>query len=111
MPTREQFRNGLARALGIQLDESDESSSESEPLLSDQSPDTFVESAPTAGEWLAHSVPTLDHVNSYISSLFPFLNWIRFYNLQWLVGDLVAGMTIRHVGVTAELSRDNADLS
>ncbi|KAJ3124274.1 hypothetical protein HK098_001284 [Nowakowskiella sp. JEL0407] len=30
----------------------------------------------------------------YILSLFPIITWIKRYNLQWLIGDLIAGFTV-----------------
>jgi hypothetical protein len=35
---------------------------------------------------------TVKIINDIASGLFPFLNWINHYNLQWLVGDVIAGM-------------------
>jgi hypothetical protein len=31
-----------------------------------------------------------DTILAYLKSLFPFLQWLPRYNLQWLIGDLIA---------------------
>lgn len=41
--------------------------------------------------WLNEVFPTGLQCLGYILKLFPFLEWLRYYNLQWLLGDLVAG--------------------
>ncbi|CDZ97673.1 Sulfate/bicarbonate/oxalate exchanger SAT-1 and related transporters (SLC26 family) [Phaffia rhodozyma] len=40
----------------------------------------------------------------YFKSLFPFLQWLPNYNLQWLVGDLIAGITVGLVLVPQSMS-------
>ncbi|BGP15200.1 Sulfate permease 2 [Rhodosporidiobolus nylandii] len=40
----------------------------------------------------------------YVLSLFPFLNWIANYNLQWAAGDLIAGLTVGMVVVPQSMS-------
>ena len=30
---------------------------------------------------------------AYLKSLFPFMNWIAQYNVTWLLGDVIAGLT------------------
>ena len=54
------------------------------------------EEQPTVKEVLAGLVPTKKGIIDYFLSLFPFLSWIGFYNLQWLTGDLVAGEANGH---------------
>lgn len=53
--------------------------------------DTYIEEEPTSAEWLLDLFPSGKQLSNYFWSLFPFLNWIMSYNLQWLAGDLVAG--------------------
>ncbi|KEF62799.1 uncharacterized protein A1O9_00772 [Exophiala aquamarina CBS 119918] len=77
----------VAKTLGIEADyrrelREDQSASSSE---------TFFDREPTAKEWLAKFTPTTASARSYVSSLFPFLQWIFHYNVQWLTGDLIAG--------------------
>lgn len=58
-----------------------------------------AESDPTVLEWLNEIFPTGRQLLQYIRSLFPFLGWIRHYNLQWFVGDLIAGKYSRSLFV------------
>lgn len=50
------------------------------------------EAYPTVLDWLHDICPSQNQSLQYLIQLFPFLNWIKHYNLQWLVGDLVAGI-------------------
>ncbi|OAA82551.1 sulfate permease II [Akanthomyces lecanii RCEF 1005] len=89
--------HGLAKGLGIQLQESDhgrDTVTRGESVMSTQTSDSFFEGPPTSLEWLQEQVPTRQESTAYAKSLFPFLSWITHYNLQWLAGDLVAGITI-----------------
>ena len=86
--------HGLAKGLGIKLqyrNELDEEIRRGESVFSIQTADTYVEEEPTTAEWVRDTVPNGHDLLRYVRSLFPFLSWIGFYNLQWLVGDLVAG--------------------
>lgn len=56
------------------------------------SADSYVEHEPTAREWLDETLPSGQELREYAASLFPFVHWITRYNVQWLIGDLVAGM-------------------
>ncbi|KAL4808659.1 sulfate transporter family-domain-containing protein [Aspergillus unguis] len=60
---------------------------------------SYVEPEPTAAEWLAEITPTWRQVGLYFYRLFPFLTWITRYNTQWLLGDMVAGITVGAVVV------------
>ncbi|KAK7941107.1 sulfate permease [Apiospora aurea] len=102
MPSGTAIGHGLAKVLGIKLDAPESARDEvtrGESVFSTQTADSFVEEQPTSVEWLSELVPTGDEVLAYIKSLFPFLSWIGFYNVQWLLGDLVAGITIGAVVV------------
>ncbi|KAK4660947.1 Photosystem I iron-sulfur center [Podospora pseudocomata] len=59
----------------------------------------YLESEPSAKEALAHLVPTADGIKHYFRELFPFWGWIFHYNLTWLLGDLIAGITVGFVVV------------
>lgn len=86
--------HGLAKALRIKLDYRNELNEEirrGESVFSIQTADTYVEEEPRSIEWIHELAPTGHDVLRYFKSLFPFLSWIDRYNLQWLVGDLVAG--------------------
>jgi sodium-independent sulfate anion transporter 11 len=53
---------------------------------------SYVEPEPTAAEWFREILPSGREIGLYFYRLFPFLAWITRYNVQWLIGDLVAGM-------------------
>ncbi|KAJ5515860.1 hypothetical protein N7527_007420 [Penicillium freii] len=54
----------------------------------------YYEHEPTVGDWFRGHTPTAPQIRRYIWRLFPFLHWIGYYNVQWLIGDLVAGITV-----------------
>ncbi|KAI4731455.1 sulfate permease [Aureobasidium sp. EXF-10728] len=104
MPSRRaQVGHGLAKVLGIKLDYRQEMQAEKitrgESVFSVSSADTFVEAEPTVWEWIRDVTPTGATMMNYGRNLFPFTRWIGRYNLQWLSGDLVAGITIGAVVV------------
>ncbi|KAI0458238.1 sulfate permease [Xylaria acuta] len=95
---------GLAKAVGIDVD--GRSKTEPSALLQSaasnlqaRSIDPYYETEPTVKEYLLEHRPTLAGVGRYLYSLFPFLNWIFHYNLTWLLGDLIAGITVGFVVV------------
>ncbi|KAI1504435.1 sulfate permease [Biscogniauxia marginata] len=95
MPSRREVGHSLARFLGIKLEDPDEDHvTRGESVLSTKTADSFIEHQPTTAEFIHEIVPSGRDVINYVKSLFPFLSWIGFYNLQWLIGDLVAGITI-----------------
>jgi sodium-independent sulfate anion transporter 11 len=89
--------HGLAKVLGINLHYRNETGSDritrGESVFSIDSADSYVEREPTAMDWIRDTVPSGRDWLAYLASLFPFVHWITRYNLQWLIGDLVAGMT------------------
>ncbi|KAF9483785.1 sulfate permease [Pholiota conissans] len=46
----------------------------------------------------------VDKIRNYLISLFPILTWIRNYNLGWLTGDVIAGLTVGMVVVPQGMS-------
>jgi sodium-independent sulfate anion transporter 11 len=46
---------------------------------------------PTVLGWLADVVPSWRQLLQHLIRMFPFVNWIKHYNAQWLIGDLIAG--------------------
>ncbi|PHH85493.1 hypothetical protein CDD83_333 [Cordyceps sp. RAO-2017] len=92
-PSAAAVGHSLAKILGIKLQDGDPVS-RGESVCSTGSHDSFVEGPPTSSEWLHAQLPAPGAVAAYLTSLFPFLSWIRHYNLQWLAGDVVAGLTI-----------------
>ena len=60
-------------------------------MMSDHTDHSFVEEPPEVLDYLNNLIPSGNQLYNYVVSLFPFLAWIGHYNLQWLIGDLVAG--------------------
>ncbi|KAJ5572277.1 sulfate anion transporter [Penicillium sp. DV-2018c] len=97
----------VAKGLGIKLPYRDPLGATAEPVTRGESTismgtvDTYSynEPEPTSIEWLCEIVPTGSQVGRYLLNLFPFLTWIGNYNLQWLFGDLIAGITVGAVVV------------
>ncbi|KAH8433104.1 uncharacterized protein LDX57_010738 [Aspergillus melleus] len=82
--------HGLAKVLGIDPN-SNKSPSTSHDSIEGVHSLTYVEPEPTAGDWIREHAPTARDAIQYVYNLFPFLHWILSYNLQWFIGDLVAG--------------------
>jgi sodium-independent sulfate anion transporter 11 len=70
-----------------------------ESIASAHHANAYIDREPTAAEWIKEQVPTKRDVASYLKSLFPFVEWLPRYNTQWLIGDLVAGITVGAVVV------------
>ncbi|KAG6002410.1 hypothetical protein E4U21_003115 [Claviceps maximensis] len=103
-PSTARMVRGLAKVLGVKIQDPDENIANivtlGQSAISVQiNDDSFVEDVPTTSEWLRDQVPTQREAGAYVKSLFPFLSWIRRYNLQWFFGDIVAGITIGAVVV------------
>jgi len=97
MSTGTKIGHGLAKVLGIKLEGPNDRfdpTTRGESLFSVSSADTYVEHEPTVGEWLSDLVPSPRQIGRYFYNLFPFIHWIGRYNLQWLAGDLIAGMCL-----------------
>lgn len=96
-PTTARIGHFLAKILFIDTNyrnepKEDLTGSGGESIFSTTSADTFVEEEPTAAEWLRKTlIPSRARAARYIHSLFPFTAWIAHYNVQWLIGDLIAG--------------------
>ncbi|CAH0048576.1 unnamed protein product [Clonostachys solani] len=56
--------------------------------------DIFLDQEPTIGEWIKELAPTRDGSIHYVQSLFPSASWIWRYCPRWLLGDVIAGLTI-----------------
>jgi sodium-independent sulfate anion transporter 11 len=93
--TATKIGHGAAKVLGIDLHYRNETGSDritrGESVFSIDSADSYVEHEPTAWEWLSRTLPDGKGMREYLYSLFPFVHWITRYNVQWLIGDLVAG--------------------
>jgi sodium-independent sulfate anion transporter 11 len=105
MSTTTKVGHGLAKVLGIKLDQNSDPTTRGESVFSVSSADTYVETEPTIWEWISEHAPTGRDILLYLRNLFPFTRWITRYNLQWFFGDLVAGMyhfhsEIKETGLT-----------
>lgn len=91
------FSEKVRHALGM-----DEEVEHDAPSLSNA--DLFIEREPTVSEFLTEITPSARDVGHYIYNLFPFIQWIGKYNTTWLVGDLVAGITVGAVVVPQSMA-------
>ncbi|CAO2655048.1 Nn.00g117810.m01.CDS01 [Neocucurbitaria sp. VM-36] len=55
---------------------------------------TYLEEDPSVAEWFRDLVPSSHGVAEYVDDLFPSARWVRRYNVHWLVGDAIAGITV-----------------
>ncbi|PTB67167.1 sulfate permease [Trichoderma citrinoviride] len=90
----------LARVLGIKFQEHDEDAHQhedpfagGESMFSNLTSRNSLDRPPTASEWLHDQLPSQADAVGYLKSLFPCISWLPHYNLQWLAGDVVAGIT------------------
>lgn len=92
--------NGLAKALGIKKSYRDPLGAKADPVTRGESTfsvgttDTlsYLEQEPTTKDFIREHTPSLHDVMMYFLDIFPFWRWIARYNVQWLIGDLIAGM-------------------
>lgn len=66
--------------------------------------DAFFEEEVTVNEWFREHMPSRHDIIPYCISFFPFTQWIGRYNLRWLTGDIIAGITLGLVVVPQALS-------
>ena len=95
MSTATKLGHGLAKFLGLKLQyrqDAPDPVTRGESLFSIDTADSYVESEPTTLDWLREVTPGPKDIGHYVYGLFPFTHWIGRYNLQWLAGDLVAGL-------------------
>ncbi|GAB1316583.1 Photosystem I iron-sulfur center [Madurella fahalii] len=60
---------------------------------------SYTEAEPSTKEFLLELFPTISGITNYLKELFPFLGWIFHYNVTWLLGDIIAGVTVGFVVV------------
>ncbi|CAG8077883.1 unnamed protein product [Penicillium salamii] len=105
--TSSKLGSTLAKGLGIKVAYRDPLGATADPVTRGESTfsmgtvDTnlYNEPEPTSWEWITEVLPSSRQLGRYFISLFPFLTWITNYNLQWLYGDLIAGITVGAVVV------------
>ena len=99
---KEKTGRGLAKVLGIQIPYRDPLNAREDPVTRGESTfsygtmDTYsyLEPEPTSMDWIKEVMPSWHQVWLYFYRLFPFLTWITRYNWKWLVGDMIAGITV-----------------
>ncbi|KAL9110232.1 MAG: hypothetical protein Q9227_005139 [Pyrenula ochraceoflavens] len=99
--------HGLAKVLGIKLQyrqDNPDPVTRGESAYSVESADSYLEGEPSTWEWLQEVTPNGRQIGQYLYSLFPFVHWISRYNVQWLIGDLVAGITVGAVVVPQSMA-------
>ncbi|TDZ17512.1 Sulfate permease 2 [Colletotrichum orbiculare MAFF 240422] len=90
----------LAKGLGIDVDaryRNEPREAVQSAASSLDSADYYYEDEPTVKEFLLAHSPTGAGTLRYIKSLFPFWSWIFHYNATWLLGDIIAGVTVGFV--------------
>ncbi len=95
--TATKIGHGLAKFWGIKLQYRNPTGQEDltrgESVFSVSTADTYVEEEPTSAEWLIQVLPTPRTFINWAARIFPFTHWIDRYNVNWLIGDLVAGQS------------------
>lgn len=84
--------HGLRRVLRIDSPQRDRR----QPHL-DAAIDVYTEVEPTVGEWMRSLVPSREASLRYIRGLLVFTQWLPRYNVHWLMGDSIAGVTVGFV--------------
>ena len=100
--TSSKIGHGLTKVLRINVDERQaqkEAVTRGESTYSVNTADSYFEDEPRTLDYLNDLMPSGRDMFTYFRSLFPFTNWILRYNVQWLIGDLVAGITVGAVVV------------
>ncbi|KAF4635044.1 hypothetical protein G7Y89_g3057 [Cudoniella acicularis] len=59
-----------------------------------QASDGFMEQKPTVLEYIKSIVPEKQGILQYVEDTFPCYKWLFNYNLQWFLGDVIAGVTV-----------------
>lgn len=105
--TSTKIGHGIAKILGIKLEHHhppDAALTRGESAYSVDTADTYYEEEPRTADWVKQYVPTGHDIGQYFISLFPFTKWILHYNLQWFIGDFVAGVTVGAVVVPQSMA-------
>ncbi|TIA88445.1 hypothetical protein E3P99_02608 [Wallemia hederae] len=87
------------RRLGIEKPEQEHDRVTRGESIASNYADPFVEPDPTVAEWFQEKLPDRHELGQYCLDLLPFLRWVHRYNVQWLIGDLIAGITVGAVVV------------
>ena len=107
MTFESRLQAGLKKTFHIPYDENDALHKSFEHTHNDLAAagvEGYCEEDATVPGWLRKIAPSRADVIEYPKSLFPFIYWIPNYNLQWLYGDLVAGITVGAVVVPQSMA-------
>lgn len=104
--TGTKFRSTVAKGLGIPYEPKRAAvvHSPTTDALKTLGVDGYIEEEATVPGWLKSVAPKRQTLTEYPKSLFPFIYWIGNYNLQWLAGDMVAGITVGAVVVPQSMA-------
>ena len=96
------FEHRLAGVLGIELRRTQTTKAargitrgESSTSVTDL--DAYSELEPTVTDWFKDNTPTSEDARNYVVGLFPVARWLPRYNVRWLLGDIIAGITVGSV--------------
>lgn len=100
------LRRTIAKGLGISNAKNERplNDASTQQALNNVGVEEYIENDATVDGWLKSVAPTKRSMIEYPKSLFPFIYWIGNYNLQWLAGDLVAGITVGAVVVPQSMA-------
>ena len=96
-PKVREARRRAARLLRIKLSEPQRVPVESRkggttPSFTTLDDEDYAEA--TVHQWLRELRPTTKQLVQYVRDIFPFTEWVPLYNTRWLLGDVVAGITV-----------------
>lgn len=78
-------------AFNISSEESRRKTASLEQIARETINQTYHEEDPSVAEWFQGLVPSSEGVAEYVRDLFPSAQWVRRYNVHWLMGDVIAG--------------------
>ena len=84
----------MTKVLGDDLEGRRKNTASMEQIARETIGETYLEDDPSVSEWFRGLVPSSHDVADYMKELFPSAQWIRRYNLHWLLGDVIAGITV-----------------
>ncbi|KAH7356096.1 sulfate transporter family-domain-containing protein [Pyrenochaeta sp. MPI-SDFR-AT-0127] len=88
------LNNATTKVLSASLTNRSKQTASLEQIARETIGATFLEEDPSVAEWFRELVPSSHGVTEYVRELFPSARWVRRYNVHWLVGDAIAGVTV-----------------
>ena len=86
--------NKVTRVFDASSDQRHQQTASLEQIARETISQTFLEEDPSVADWFRDLVPSSTGVANYARDIFPSAQWVRRYNLHWLMGDVVAGVTV-----------------